>query len=336
MKKLFTLAVMALLAMPNMAQITGIADTGYSLMDANWTMLGFFPNAAEDAETQTSTRYYCQTTAPNTGATVYKTWKLGNATLTSKNVATSNTVNYLTAGAKILDPVSSTGDYSTAAIGLMKMVLHYNTEGNPDMKEISPATIFPVNITAAGASTLMLPVEVTIPKNVKAYTLTYNDEALVATPVENTIPARTPVLLNAAEGTYGFEVVESADPVFTSDDVLTSNNHKYVADANVGDMYGAFQPHFVPQNAYVLQNGDSGVGFYQVDVANYAINAFRCYVSVPAAPSNLRIVFPEDGVTGISTVATAADNVVYNLQGQRVEATKAGVYVKNGKKFIVK
>lgn len=103
-----------------------------------------------------------------------------------------------------------------------------------------------------------------------------------------------------------------------------------------GALNGVYQEKYVPQSAYVLQNGESGVGFYKVNVADYAINAFRCYVSVPAASSNLRIVFPEDGVTGISTVATAADNVVYNLQGQRVEATKAGVYVKNGKKFIVK
>lgn len=46
----------------------------------------------------------------------------------------------------------------------------------------------------------------------------------------------------------------------------------------------------------------------------------------------------EDAATGISTVTKKAvdSEIVYDLQGREVKALKKGIYVKNGKKFIVK
>lgn len=41
--------------------------------------------------------------------------------------------------------------------------------------------------------------------------------------------------------------------------------------------------------------------------------------------------------TGINSVgSTASDDAIYNLQGQRVSAAKAGIFIKNGKKVVIK
>lgn len=346
MKRVLSILAISIMVLSSNAQILGISDKGYSLMDANWTMLGFFPSTAEDAEAQTTTRYFCQYTAPNTAPNTYTTWKLGTATLAQKNYQTSNTVKYLTAGSKVLDPTSSTGDYTNAGIGLMKMVLHYNGESTPDMKEISSITEFPVVFGSAKVSTLMLPVAATIPSGVRAYTLTYENEALKATPVSSQIPARTPVLLNADEArSYIFSLSIPENPVFAPAEIITENNHRHVIDAQYGVLYGVFQPHFVPLNSYVLQNGKEGVGFYKMTSSdnygsNYSINAFRCYVTLPdVGAHSLSIVFDDSETTGIADVKGKKEDVrgdIFNLSGQRVGKDYKGVVIKNGRKMIQK
>lgn len=64
----------------------------------------------------------------------------------------------------------------------------------------------PLTVTSAGASTLVLPYDATIPNGVKAYTLTNTEgeATAIATELTGSIPANTPVLINAAAGTYNF------------------------------------------------------------------------------------------------------------------------------------
>lgn len=288
----------------------------YGVMDSNWQ---YYAMGKPSYNNTTATGYFF-----TPAETILKSLKGGVSTKVLKD-------DILTSSGNGVLPVTIQSDSYTASVGLKKFEFDYATW----TMTVSDATTMDVVITDAKASTLCAPVALTIPAGVKAYTLTYDGSTtLVATEVTNTIPASTPVLLNANAGTYSFAVGAVASEIGTT---TTSNSKSYMKTVSEGNLCGVFQEKYVPQDAYVLQNGDSGVGFYQVNVNNYAINAFRCYVSLPApASSSLRIVFPEDCVTGISTVATAADNVVYNLQGQRVDATKAGVYVKNGKKFIVK
>ena len=88
---------------------------------------------------------------------------------------------------------------------------------------------------------------------------------------------------------------------------------------------------------YVLNGGSSFV--WVKDAGTLA--AGKCWVQLEKSPANARalsIVF--DGVpTGISTVKTAADKMDgewYDLSGRRVAQPAKGIYVKNGKKVIVK
>lgn len=70
------------------------------------------------------------------------------------------------------------------------------------------------------------------------------------------------------------------------------------------------------------------------------VPAHKAYLKLSASAGSNRAAYhfgSDDILTDIEAVETEADNApVYNLQGQRVNAQKAGVYVKNGRKFIVK
>ena len=94
---------------------------------------------------------------------------------------------------------------------------------------------------------------------------------------------------------------------------------------------------------YVLSKKDDVVGFYKPVFVG--IDAGKAYLRVPANSATaeakgLKLVFDDDNVTGIDIVETqpeAADDAYYTLSGVRVEnPTQKGIYIKNGKKYIVK
>ena len=91
-------------------------------------------------------------------------------------------------------------------------------------------------------------------------------------------------------------------------------------------------------NCYVLANGDDGIGFY-LAIKGTTLKTGKAYIQLPnsSQTSALRLVLDET-VTGINGVATEkADAPIYDLSGRRVLNTvKGGIYIQNGKKFIVK
>lgn len=92
---------------------------------------------------------------------------------------------------------------------------------------------------------------------------------------------------------------------------------------------------------YVLANGSQGLGFYQVD--NYGqLAAGKAYLSIPSSQTNNAPAFMLDfmeGITGINEIEQQKQNagLWYDLQGRRIiQPTKAGIYLNNGRKVIVK
>ena len=178
--------------------------------------------------------------------------------------------------------------------------------------------------TAAEAGTLCLPFAATLPTGVTAYALEYTsgDEA-TATPA-NGISRNTPVLING-----------SGEVEFTGSNVSVVA----AADNVEGAMTGVFEATAVPENSYVLQNGDSGVGFYKVSSSDpITIKPFRAYLTAQNAGAALRIVYPGDatGIEAVEAVADSKDDAYYTLSGVRVSHPVKGLYIKNGKKVMVK
>ena len=98
-----------------------------------------------------------------------------------------------------------------------------------------------------------------------------------------------------------------------------------------------------PSNAYCLSKETTGsargVGFYTYEGT---IPAHRAYLVVAGGPSSARgfLGFGDDNTTGISlpeAVVIENDGPIYDLSGRRIIGQpQKGIYVKNGKKFVIK
>lgn len=181
----------------------------------------------------------------------------------------------------------------------------------------------PVSISAARYATIYAPVALTIPADVEAYAADFTDGKVMLTPVEGTIPANTGVVLEGNEGTYNFAITTTNATVNSA---LSGNK----ATANVAD----------DATAYILSKGTQGVGFYKLNSTERTIQGGRAFYTVPAS-TEAAIAFIFGGeVTGINNAVSndAQSNApIYDLTGRKVaKAVKGGLYIQNGRKFIVK
>ena len=92
----------------------------------------------------------------------------------------------------------------------------------------------------------------------------------------------------------------------------------------------------LPENSYILVRGDLGIGFYPAKVGS-TLKANKTYLNLGTSNvSAFKLMVDE--VTAIESVVTGKTNsAIYDLSGRRVLNTvKGGIYIQNGKKFIVK
>lgn len=186
---------------------------------------------------------------------------------------------------------------------------------------LEDVTTLPVNVSAAGYATLYAPVALKIPDSVEAYTASFEDNSVALTPLTDVIPANTGVVIEAAKGNYNFTIS-------TSDATAQS------------DLVGSMLTETVAANqaAYILGKNAEAVGFYKLNGTDRTIKGGRAYY---VAPSGEAAAFLFNGTTtGIEAIEAALNDVnasIYDLSGRKVaNAIKGGVYIKNGKKFIVK
>ncbi len=216
-----------------------------------------------------------------------------------------------------------------------------------DVALYSVETEVSLNITGAGWATLILPFEAEVPENVTAYTCgavgEVQDGVATLTLAEtDKLEANTPYILQGAAGPYSFKGLS----------VATEDSY------TVGLLTGTLVDMLAKEGTYVLQNQDSGVGFYKVGSDSQStqpeIGAYRAYLNADAVAGGnvqafiLKSIDGDGTTTGIdSTVAEEDATVnVYNLNGilvrQNVKMSEAldglqkGVYIVNGTKKAVK
>ena len=142
------------------------------------------------------------------------------------------------------------------------------------------------------------------------------------------VPAGEGLLLKGASGTYQIPYQQSYS--------IYSNLLKGVSsETNLSATTGGYVN-------YVLSSGSSGTGFYRVPASGTTLAAGHAYLQIPAETAAgsraLSISFDdEDEATAISDVERQDDeSAVYDLQGRRVEQPRSGLYIRNGKKVIIK
>ena len=144
------------------------------------------------------------------------------------------------------------------------------------------------------------------------------------------IPAKTGVLVYSVDETVTYYVVKNKEvaPVDGDFNMLRPASEK---------MTEGFKYYKLAYDNYTEK---TGLGFYwgAAEGGAFTVKPGLAYLAVPQAQAANVKGFSFDGTqTGINGVeATTAKGAIYNLNGQRIEKAQRGIYIQNGKKFIVK
>ena len=218
----------------------------------------------------------------------------------------------LTLGVKTIE-----GCPSSAWIGLSNVKLYY-------IGAASAEKTIDVAVTDAGYATFVAPMELAVPGGVKAYTVEVNSNGVTLDLTEvNPIPANTPVILEAAQGTYNF----------------TGNEVAAVEAPTCGALTGTYERIPAPNGCYVLQKQDDKVGFFLVDtsVATPYVNANRAYLTAPTSSAKAFVFGNEaTGIQSIDNGQETTEGAIYNLAGQRLSKIQKGINIVGEKKVMVK
>ena len=93
------------------------------------------------------------------------------------------------------------------------------------------------------------------------------------------------------------------------------------------------------ENTFVLQKHGNYVAFFMVKETKPTVNPFRAYIKAQSGAASkefVNVIF-DSNTTGISNVnnqGNAANDIIYDLSGRRVNKARKGVYIINGKKIV--
>ena len=219
------------------------------------------------------------------------------------------------------------GSFHANTSGDVRFIDHCGSAHSADHNfTVEEVTSLPVTVSAAGYASFYAPVAVTLPEGLTAYYVSsINGDYAVFAEINGTIPANTGVLLAGAEKTYELTIAEDTEAI----------------EGNM--LNGTVASEYVTADAYVLSKQDEVVGFYkaaknQQNNTSWLNNGFKAYLSLNNSAVKA-FFFNFDGeTTAIDAVEVVNPNApIYDLSGRRVLSTvKGGIYIQNGKKFIVK
>lgn len=220
--------------------------------------------------------------------------------------------------------VTSTGSFQNAGFN------DYYDENNSSAFTFEEVT-YPNTITFHDAqningvsyiATFSAPFATIIPTGVKAYYVSAKGAEATMTAIDaQAIPANQGVILTSESGAAATMVPAASETAAT----ITGNQ--------LGHSAGAAKT-LTAGEGFILGNGTEGTAFYPCKVGSLPIN--KAYL-LGNGESAIVMNFG-NAVTGINTIAApaSAKAPIFDLSGRRVVKATKGLYIQNGKKFIVK
>jgi len=239
--------------------------------------------------------------------------------------AEGNTVEELFTIGLTADATMTNGTYTVTLSGVD--FIHSDGSSNSPESEVSfrltvtggqepVVTSITYTLPEAGIGTVILPYAAALPEGVSAYRCTGVEGTSVVLEAQSEIAANTPLLLMGTPSTYTFTgTSEAVENSYTS-----------------GVMTGVLQAEEIT-SGYVLQQQEGVTGFYRVG-SSITVPANRCYLNVDSNVKMLSLKFIEDGVETVKKALE--DGEAFDLGGRRVTRTQKGVYIRNGKKVVIK
>lgn len=148
------------------------------------------------------------------------------------------------------------------------------------------------------------------------------------------VPANTGVLINAIDASVTYYTVTNKT-VNAIEEVFNMLYPASKAMSELGDSY------YFYKLAYDDYSAKTGLGFYwgADNGAAFTAKTNGAYLAVPKSSGSAKSGFRFDGTTtGVNTInaKTTTNDVIYNIQGQRVGANYKGLVIVNGKKMMRK
>lgn len=250
---------------------------------------------------------YKPTTAPNVinnkgfflAVKDHATWKLNSRTVPN---TTTNALSFWTEGS---------GDGSGIFVDAALPEITLNTLNNKNY------------------ATYYLPFAAKAPEGVTAYAGTINNGNVQLTEYANgVIPAnKGVVLVSDTKTTATFTLTDASEVAEQENDLKGVLTETVLNSVEKSDQVRIFS------------KKDNVAGFYKPNSGITTLAANKAYIMAPTNEGALVLNFAGGEVTGINQAtinATEANAPIYDLTGRRVAKAVKGIYVKNGKKFIVK
>lgn len=178
-------------------------------------------------------------------------------------------------------------------------------------------------------ATYYLPFAAKAPEGVTAYAGTINNGNVQLTEYANgVIPAnKGVVLVSDTKTTATFTLADASEVAEQENDLKGVLTETVLNSVEKSDQVRIFS------------KKDNVAGFYKPNSGITSLAANKAYIMAPTNEGALVLNFAGGEVTGINQAtinATEANAPIYDLTGRRVAKAVKGIYVKNGKKFIVK
>ena len=195
---------------------------------------------------------------------------------------------------------------------------------------------YDVHINSYGYATLFLDMPVTVPSGCNAYYCTIEGEYASLLPVGSVIPDSVGVIIEAEPNTTctltyttngnsneGTIIAENLLVGFTADTDVAVDGYAYYA-LNVKENELGF---YIPQTATDATDAAGG----------FTAKAHKAYLRVPKGQKAMMFLFHrKNDETAIVSAAYMSDDTIYDLQGRVVDSPVRGMYIKAGKKVIIR
>lgn len=292
--------------------------------EANTNANNYYPG-----NNKTSTRFYKNSTLTFTPAPFVVLGEITYEATTEKYVAAMDTSAWTNATAKAngkivtITPMDGSKPVSaviSATTGGNSFSINYSLANETSLTLVAKSNdIYYATFSSASACEFAGADVFTV--NVEGKNIVLNEVA------SKQVPANTGVLVKSTANAVTVTRLESA-PAIEGTNLLKPASEK---------MTEGFKFYKLAYDNYTEK---TGLGFYwgAAEGGAFTVKPGLAYLAVPQAQAANVKGFSFDGTqTGINGVeATTAKGAIYNLNGQRVEKAQRGIYIQNGKKFIVK
>ena len=212
-----------------------------------------------------------------------------------------------------------------------------NYFGVPGVTEPTEYKItYDVPINRYGYASLYLDMSVKVPAGCIAYYCTTEEDQVYLHPVGDIIPDNMGVIISYDPNstctlTYTTETNKNEEYIlsnnqligFIKDTLIDTDNHSYYALNAKGDKLGFY----IPQTAADAADATS----------EFTAKAYKAYLRVPTENEvAMFVIHRENDLTEIAPINYTSAEAFYDLHGRIIYHPTQGIYIRNGKKIIIK